>query len=57
MDESEENQIHLEERPSASGDRKWRAFTRSGKDYDAFGETEQIALQNFLITNHRTEGE
>lgn len=42
-------EIRLEERKSASGDRRWRA-TCPG-DYDGFGETAEEALTDLIRIN------
>ena len=46
-----ERQIYLEERRSASGDRRWRA-TCPG-DYDGFGATAEAALLDLITINSK----
>lgn len=52
MEDDELNHIHLQERKSAIGDRRWRAYTAQPNDYNGFGETPEAALADFIRANN-----
>lgn len=49
--DDEESHIHLVERASARGDRRWRAYTTNEGDRDGFGHTADEALTDFIHLN------